>query len=277
MYRGSPETGCGLYAQPAGMCSPIGIESLYRAPLLLSSYGIVRDEMESVCVVYCVSAPMTAHHEEIEIKLRVPDAAAVRSRLKRLRAREITPRTFESNTLYDTPQAHLRRRGKLLRIRIEIPASNPSKSVTIENAPAVLTYKGPSRLSNGSRKARNNSRIRSHFKIKHETEVRVAHAQGMAGILRSLGFHPAFRYEKFRTTYSLPGVRGLKIELDETPLGIYLELEGPVPAIDRGARLLGYTREDYLKETYGSLYLAACRRLGRKPGDMLFPTAKKLQ
>ena len=86
-----------------------------------------------------------------------------------------------------------------------------------------------------------------------------------------------FRYEKFRTTYALPGVRGLKIELDETPIGIYLELEGPLAGIDCGARLLGYARNDYLKETYGSLYLADCRRRGLKPCDMLFPPTKKLR
>ena len=74
-----------------------------------------------------------------------------------------------------------------------------------------------------------------------------------------------------------PGAPGLKIELDETPVGLYLELEGPVAAIDRGARLLGYDRKDYMTDTYGSLYLAACRRQGRKPGDMLFPPTKKLR
>ena len=60
--------------------------------------------------------PKPAHREEIEIKLRVQDIAALRSRLKRLRAREITPRTHESNTLYDTPRQDLRRRGQLIRI-----------------------------------------------------------------------------------------------------------------------------------------------------------------
>jgi adenylate cyclase class 2 len=218
---------------------------------------------------------MTAHHEEIEIKLRVPDAAALRSRLKLLRAREITPRTYESNTLFDTPEQYLRRRGKLIRIRVEILSANLSKKRPSENTPALLTYKGPSHLSRSAHKAAKNSRTRSHFKIKDEAEVRIADAPEMARILQSLGFHPAFRYEKFRTTYTLPGMRGLKIELDETPVGTYLELEGPVAAIDRCARLLGYARRDYLNENYGSLYLAECRRLGRKPGHMLFPPTKK--
>jgi adenylate cyclase class 2 len=221
--------------------------------------------------------PKTAQHEEIEIKLRVADVAALRSRLKHLRAREISPRTFESNTLYDTPRKNLRRRGRLIRIRIEQPASSFGKRRPNEDAATVLTYKGPSLVSRNATKAGRHSKIRSQFKIKDEAEVSVAGAGEMARILRALGFHPVFRYEKFRTTYTLPGVRGLKIELDETPVGIYLELEGPVAGIDRAARLLGYGRKDYMTDTYASLYLAACRRQGRKPGDMLFPPTKKLR
>jgi adenylate cyclase, class 2 len=220
--------------------------------------------------------PRPKHREEIEIKLRVPDVAALRSRLKHLRAREITPRTYESNTLYDTPRHDLRRRRQLIRIRIEQPASSFGKRRSKENAAALLTYKGPSSIRDAIEPGRN-SNTRSHFKIKEEAEVSVTGAGELARILGALGLHPVFRYEKFRTTYALPGVRGLKIELDETPVGTYLELEGPVAGIDRGARLLGYARNDYMTETYGSLNLAACRRRGRRPGDMLFPTTKKLR
>ncbi len=227
--------------------------------------------------VYCVAMPKTAHREEIEIKLRVQDVDALRRHLKHLRAREISPRTCESNTLYDTPKEDLRRRGQLIRLRIESPASSFGKKRPNENAASVLTYKGPSLLSRNPSKTGTHSKIRGHFKIKEEAEVSVAGADQMARILRALGLHPVFRYEKFRTTYVFPGVHGLKIELDETPVGIYLELEGPVGSIDRGARLLGYGRQDYLKETYGSLYLAECRRLGRKTGNMLFPPTKKLR
>jgi adenylate cyclase, class 2 len=220
--------------------------------------------------------PRATQRQEIEIKLRVPDVAALRSRLKHLRAREIMPRTYESNTLYDTPRQDLRRRGQLIRVRIEQPASSFGKRRSKENAAVLLTYKGPSSISNAIEPGRN-SNTRSHFKIKEEAEVSVTGADELARILGALGLHPVFRYEKFRTTYALPGVRGLKIELDETPVGAYLELEGPVAGIDRGARLLGYARNDYMTDTYGSLYLAACRRLGRRPGDMLFPTTKKLR
>ena len=226
--------------------------------------------------VYCVHMPKTTHHEEIEIKLRVHGVKALRTHLKRLRAREISPRTYESNTLYDTQQHDLRRRGQLIRLRILQPASSFGKSGPKENATAIMTYKGPS-LSRGSIKADRHSKIRSHFKIRDEAEVSVAKAGEMARILRALGLNPMFHYEKFRTTYALPDVPRLKIELDETPVGTFLELEGTVAGIDRAARLLGYDRKDYITETYGSLYLAACRRRGQKPGHMLFPLTKKLR
>ena len=219
----------------------------------------------------------TGHHQEIEIKLRVPDVSALRGRLNRLRAREILPRAYESNTLYDTPRQDLKRHGQLIRIRIEYSASSFGKRHPSDATPAILTYKGPPTSSRKLRKAGIHSEIRRHFKIKDEAEVSVANADEMARILRALGLQPVFRYEKFRSTYELPGIRGLKVELDETPVGIYLELEGPVKAIDRGARRLGYERKDYLKGTYGSLYLADCRRRGQKAGNMLFPPTKKLR
>jgi adenylate cyclase, class 2 len=221
--------------------------------------------------------PKTPNHEEVEIKLRVPDIAAIQCQIKRLGAREIVPRTYESNTLYDTPRQSLRRRGLLIRIRIERPASNLKKMPPRGIAAAILTYKGPSSSSRKPSKAGGHAKIRTHFKIREEAEVSVTKPDEMARILCAFGLNPMFRYEKFRTTYVLPGVPGLKVELDETPVGNYLELEGTTAGIERGARLLGYERKDYLKATYGLLYLADCRRKNRKPGNMLFSATKKLR
>src|ERR1700722_9409789 len=101
-------------------------------------------------VVYSLPMAYIGHREEIEVKLRVLNVAALRRRLRQLRAREISPRTHESNTLYDTPKKDLRRRGQLIRIRIEQQASHFAKVRPNENAAAVLTYKGPSRSSRGA-------------------------------------------------------------------------------------------------------------------------------
>jgi adenylate cyclase, class 2 len=225
--------------------------------------------------VYCLAMPKAAHREEIEIKLRAPDLSAVHRRLRQLHAREISPRTYESNTLFDTPAKDLRRHNRLIRIRIEQPARRFGKKRADESGAAILTYKGPPPSSRVAETGGGKARVRGHFKVREEAEVPLAGAGQMARILRGLGLHPVFRYEKFRTTYVLPGIRGLKIELDETPVGSYLELEGSIAGIDRAARLLDYTRAEYLTETYGSLYLADCRRRGRKPGHMLFPPTKK--
>ena len=221
--------------------------------------------------------PSGTGHSEIEVKLRVPDIAALRKRLKQLRAREVSPRTHESNTLYDTPENDLRRRGQMIRIRIERPSSSRRAQTPRANAPAILTYKGPpSRTSRTSKTMAKRANPAKHFKVRSEEEVSFNGADRLEAILGALGLHPVFRYEKFRTTYTLSAIRALKIELDETPIGTYLELEGRVAGINRAALLLGYTKQDYIKGTYGSLYRADCRRRGRKPGDMLFRTEKKL-
>jgi adenylate cyclase class 2 len=219
--------------------------------------------------------PNELRFREIEIKLRVSDLRAIREALRHLRARQILPRTHELNTLYDTPAQDLRQRGQLIRVRTEETARHPGKKRTEEASRAILTYKAPIH-SPRARPERGAAAIsRRRFKVREEAEVTVVGRENLDRILRGLGLRPQFRYEKYRTTYLLPGIEDVKIELDETPVGDYLELEGSPSGIDRAAALLGYTRTEYVQATYGSLYLADCRRRGRKPGHMLFPNAKK--
>ena len=83
----------------------------------------------------------------------------------------------------------------------------------------------------------------------------IADAGTITAILEAVGLRPIFRYEKYRSTYSLPQTGSLKVELDETPAGNFLELEGTPRAIDRAAALLGYRREDYITKSYGALWM----------------------
>jgi hypothetical protein len=53
-------------------------------------------------------------------------------------------------------------------------------------------------------------------------------------------------------------------------VGDFLELEGSRAWIDRVARQLGYSRNDYTTASYGALYLEDCRKRGIPPGDMVF-------
>src|ERR1700680_2861827 len=138
-------------------------------------------------------------NQEVEIKLRVPDARALCRQLKQLGAREIIPRTRESNTLYDTPSRDLTRHGRLIRIRIEQPSSRGRKKRPGQIRSAVLTFKRPSSALRAPQTSRSKRSGGTRFKVRDELEVAFEGVEQMSVILRSLGLGPIFRYEKFRT------------------------------------------------------------------------------
>jgi adenylate cyclase class 2 len=154
----------------------------------------------------------------------------------------------EYNILLDTSTRALRNHGKLIRLR----------RVGTHN---VLTYKGPSE--------------QGRYKKRHEIEVMLPDAFKVEQIFSEIGYHPIFRYEKFRTEYAKAPSTG-KVLLDETPIGNYLEIEGSERWIDRTAKLLGFSTADYITRSYGYLYLAYCRERRIAPGDMLF-SAKEMK
>jgi adenylate cyclase class 2 len=192
-------------------------------------------------------------HRETEIKLRINDLAGLVNQIRRLGS-HCSGRVFERNALFDTPGQDFRRRGRLLRVRIETPA--PSNLIPGGPALTIITSKSPVPAAAASR-----------YKVKLERELVITAPRDWPTSLRSLGLRPGFRYEKFRTTYRL---HRLHLDLDETPVGIYLELEGTPASIDRIARTLGFSPRDYIRSTYWDLNAADCRRRGRIPGNMLF-------
>jgi adenylate cyclase, class 2 len=212
---------------------------------------------------------MAGKNQEIEIKLAIEDIAALRTKLRKLRAKA-APRVFERNELFDTPQDDLRGSGRLLRIRIETMAPGnairPPRS-TGANSRGVLTFKSPIEGIDPAAPRR--------YKQRQELEINFQPAGNLEPILRALGFRPGFRYEKFRTRYTLTNVKGLHLDLDETPIGNYLELEGPPSAIDRAARLLGFNPEHYITSTYWDLYVAHCRGHRITPTNLVFQIQKK--
>jgi len=209
---------------------------------------------------------------ETEIKLRIADLAGFRRMLANLGARSVARgggRVHERNILFDTAAKRLKKRSQLLRIRTEASAARGKGRKHAQRV--LLTFKGPVR----KREKRDSSG--GGHKVREELELQVSDGETLASILRGLGMQPWFRYEKFRTTYRLPKsqrwAKGLLIELDETPIGTFVELEGPARAIDLAAIALGFSKRDYIIADYFVLYREGCRRRGQKPGDMLF--AKK--
>ncbi len=182
---------------------------------------------------------------ETEIKLRIPDKSAVLDQIRAAGFRESVPRLFEANTLYDTPHKRLRKKEMLLRLR-EVGEKH------------VLTWKGRG--------------VPGRHKSRPEIETTIGSAQAVAQIFHQLGFEPAFRYEKFRTEFKHEPAPGV-ITLDETPIGDFLELEGPADWIDGTAQQLGFTPQQYVLDSYVKLYIADCKRRGVKPTHMVFASA----
>ncbi len=194
---------------------------------------------------------------EIEIKLRIRDTYEILRKIKSL-SPQSQPRVREQNTLYDTPNSDLRRHKMLLRLRIETP--------TTHNAPR----KPRERVILTSKASPKRAQKKPYYKIRAEREQVVPQSSKQyAAALNALGFRPTFRYDKFRTTFRLPN---LHLDLDETPAGTFLELEGKPQAIDRAAKALRFSKQAYLRATYWDLYVADCRRRGIAPKNMLFRT-----
>ncbi len=191
---------------------------------------------------------MTTPHTEIEIKLEVHDPTALKRRLRQLGFRVVKARHFESNALFDFRRSHIRKSRCLLRLRAA-------------QGQGVVTFKGaPIRAG--------------RYKVRPEIETPVADGDRMRQIFEHLGLRESFRYEKYRTILApaVPAGSKLKAELvyDETPIGDYIELEGPKRWIDRVAKQLGYNRIDYISRSYAALYLSKCRERRIKPGNMVF-------
>jgi adenylate cyclase class 2 len=179
---------------------------------------------------------------ETEVKIRLADRAAVVNRIQRSGFKASTGRLFESNTLYDAQDHDLGKRDMLLRLR-QIGEKG------------VITWKG--RGDPGRHKSR------------PELETSVGSIETLGRILAHLGYEPSFRYEKYRTEFVSQNEEGV-ITLDETPIGDFLELEGPSEWIDDTAKQLGFSEQDYLLDSYARLYVADCERRGVEPGQMVF-------
>jgi adenylate cyclase class 2 len=181
---------------------------------------------------------------ETEIKFRVEDLASLVDRLPTLGFHLITPRAFESNVLFDTPDRSLRAVRSILRIRHY-------------NGKWILTHK---RLpDSGIGEDRHKHRI--------ETETELASGEALAEVFRNLGLVEAFRYEKFRAEWS--DDQGHCV-IDETPIGIFAELEGPSDWIDSVSAALGLAPSQLMTDSYGRLFEQWRNLTGSTANDLTF-------
>jgi len=192
------------------------------------------------------------HSAEIELKFPVVSLVDLERRLAELGFQLDTPRTFESNTLYDTPDRALKGKGELLRMR-EYGQRH------------IVTHK----------RHPDDEDPASKYKVRIETESEVSDGAALAEIFTRLGFEPAFQYEKYRREFSHPSATAGHVVIDETPIGNYAELEGPPGWIDQTLVALGVSLSDCLTESYGRLFTAWKKRTNSEAENLTFAEVGK--
>ena len=88
-------------------------------------------------------------------------------------------------------------------------------------------------------------------------------------VLHELGLHVWFRYEKYREEFAREDVI---VAIDETPVGVYVEIEGSEEGITTMAEALGRNPSDYIVDSYRGLFLTLREKLGLTGTDMVFDT-----
>lgn len=177
---------------------------------------------------------------EREIKLRFDSAEEARAAILAAGATPLHGRRLQEDVLLDSDDEVLRRRRCVLRVRTEGGKSR-------------LTFKGPVQPST--------------MKLREEVETVVGDGEVLLRVLHELGLHVWFRYEKYREEFAHEDVI---VAIDETPVGIFVEIEGGEEGITAMAEALGRTTDDYILDSYRGLFLSVRESLGLAGTDMVF-------
>ena len=189
---------------------------------------------------------MSATSLEREIKLRFDSVEEARKAVISAGCTPRLGRRLQCDALLDTDDEQLRRRRCVLRVRVE-------------NGKSRVTFKGPVQPS--------------LMKLREEHETLVGDGEVLLKIFEELGLHIWFRYEKYREEFSHDDV---VVAIDETPVGVFVEIEGGEQGIETAAAALGRSLADYILDSYRSLFLQHRDTAGLTTSDMVFGTDSAL-
>ena len=177
---------------------------------------------------------------EREIKLRFNSVEEAREAVLATGASPLLCRRLQEDSLLDTDDEMLRRRRCVMRVRVE-------------NGKSRITFKGPVQPS--------------IMKVREELETLVGDGAMLLRILEELGLHVWFRYEKYREEFSHEDVT---VAIDETPVGVFVEIEGSEHGIVSMAEAFGRSTQDYVLDSYRGLFLKYRDEFGLTGTDMVF-------
>jgi adenylate cyclase, class 2 len=177
---------------------------------------------------------------EREIKLRFDTVEEAREAVLAAGATPLLGRRLQEDSLLDTEDEALRRRRCVLRVRVE-------------NGKSRITFKGPVQPS--------------VMKLREELETVVGDGQVLLHILEELGLHVWFRYEKYREEFSHEDAT---VAVDETPVGVFVEIEGSESGIMTMAEAIGRAPADFVLDSYRGLFLKYRGAFGLTGTDMVF-------
>jgi adenylate cyclase class 2 len=182
---------------------------------------------------------------EIEVKLACDDLGRLTRAGFDLHLHK--PRHFEDNWLLDDDRQTLFSAGAALRIR------------SVEGR-GWLTFKGVAQET-----------AASPLKVREEIETAVGDPEKLVALFERLGYHRAFRYQKYRTTYAIRFDEAtLEVAFDETPMGNFIEIEGDEQRVLGILERAGFTAADSIRESYPELQANRCLARGVPLEDLVF-------
>lgn len=185
---------------------------------------------------------MKDNNREIEVKFSIPSAEGLVPAVLTAGAVCEQPMQFERNLRFDDENGNLKKNKQVLRLRDN-------------GGTAILTYKSDKNSSDG-------------LADREEIETHVEDFERTRLILERLGYKIVFIYEKYRSIYSL---RDTSIFIDHTPIGDFVEIEGPdEEAIRQTAEQIGLIWELRSGKGYWAVF-KSWKNQNAYPGrDMVF-------
>ena len=185
---------------------------------------------------------MKEDNREIEVKFSIESEAEVIEQAIAAGAVCEQPVQFERNLRFDDNAGNLSQNQQVLRLR-----NNGGKS--------ILTFKSNKNTTEG-------------LADREEIETVIDDFDRMEMILDRLGYKIVFIYEKYRSIYSL---NDTTIFFDTTPIGCFIEIEGPdEAAICKTAVKLGMDWDKRSGKGYKAVFSNWKQQNGYPGRDMVF-------